>query len=186
MHDPGAGHDGMAGSARAGPWGGQQRGRQGGVSTGAVGRKPTISATLRWAREQHIRSTIERLAAAGGSAADLPPELREALQHKEHTDKYITTFLRQAGGWSKWQRTCRQAQGARTGPEVLTSTASGLGIGSSSGNSLGGTRTSSAMCSAINAALRDVHEMELQVDNPDGQDFYFGLEDEDADDDGLE
>jgi len=36
---------------------------------------------------QHIRATIQRLAALGGSAADLPPELQAALQQKEHTDR---------------------------------------------------------------------------------------------------
>ena len=46
------------------------------------------------------------------------PDLDEALKVKEHADRYISSFLRKAGGWNKWQRTCKQGQERRLGGAV--------------------------------------------------------------------
>ncbi|GFH33374.1 uncharacterized protein HaLaN_32739, partial [Haematococcus lacustris] len=53
-----------------------------------LGRKLTLAQTLRFSREQHRSATLGRLAEAGAGAdhSQLPPELLEALDNKEHTD----------------------------------------------------------------------------------------------------
>ncbi|KAL6745831.1 hypothetical protein V8C86DRAFT_2964539 [Haematococcus lacustris] len=135
-----------------------------------LGRKLTLAQTLRFSREQHRSATLGRLAEAGAGAdhSQLPPELLEALDNKEHTDRYITSFLRQAGGWSKWQRTCRQAHTRRVGHKLDGLMTSNQSMGTSLGNAAG-------LTSAINTALHEVQELDMDIDDPEhNQDLWWG------------
>ncbi|KAJ9524513.1 hypothetical protein QJQ45_019589 [Haematococcus lacustris] len=135
-----------------------------------LGRKLTLAQTLRFSREQHRSATLGRLAEAGAGAdhTQLPPELLEALDNKEHTDRYITSFLRQAGGWSKWQRTCRQAHTRRVGHKLDGVMTSSQSMGTSLGNAAG-------LTSAINTALHEVQELDMDIDDPEyNQDLWWG------------
>jgi hypothetical protein len=62
---------------------------QGALGVAAPPRKPTEAALLKWAREQHTRATLERLAASHGvePGEELPPKVLEALQQKEQHDR---------------------------------------------------------------------------------------------------
>ncbi|GAX77637.1 hypothetical protein CEUSTIGMA_g5080.t1, partial [Chlamydomonas eustigma] len=88
-------------------------------------KKPTLSKARKWAREMQMQAQLERLATQSGSQEECAgrsaassllsenPDLAEAIKVKEHADRYISTYLRKAGGWNRWQRTCKEGQERR-------------------------------------------------------------------------
>ena len=70
--------------------------------------------------------------------------------------RYITTFLRQSGGWSRWQRACRQARSNRMAGGCSTVEEEEEEPASAG---LPGSRAQPSVQAAIDAALREVREV---------------------------
>ena len=134
-----------------------------------------------------------------------------ADQMREDADRYISGFLRKAGGWSKWQRTCKQGQQRRLGALSSGATAAGPvaamrhrgqdgGVGGRVGGGVGG------VSGALAAVLQGTHLVEQRVVEEDGDeceggvgmggdggvgmegdddDYMYELEDEDAAQEGV-
>eukprot|EP00798_Chlamydomonas_sp_ICE-L_P022203 gene22203-29264_t len=107
----------------------------------AKGQKPTLAAARKWAREQQLNAIATRARLGllpqknrdASSSQASHPELASAFKQKEQADRYISTFLRKAGGHSNWQRTCRQGQEKRSRGDLVPAIAGNVGSSAADG-----------------------------------------------------